>query len=79
MKFMKVGRLEFAYGGETLDICRHGQKLCTVPLAEILVFARQWNNEQERLAREKGHLHIAPSIMGTKVADYQTGGPLSWD
>ena len=79
MQSMKIGRLEFNYSGETLEIHRDGKQLCTVPLAEVLMFGREWEKKHERLAREAGMLHITPSIMDTKVSDYQQHGSLDWD
>ena len=79
MTRMTIGRLDFEFGGETLTIHQENRKLCTVPLAEVLEFARVWEREMGKLCKEKGVLFISPSVMNIKVQDYASGEPLAWD
>lgn len=79
MQNMRIGCLDFNYSGETLEIHRDGRQLCTVPLAEILMFGREWERRHKKLARDAGKLHISPSIMSTSGLDYPQGFSPDWD
>ena len=64
MKVVRIGRVDFACGGDTLIIQREGKEPYTVPLAEVSLFVRYWEEEMKLRARESMSLNIHPSIMG---------------